>query len=1336
MSEPGSPVSLGSRWAPTHVQVTALQARGLRAKAKGGQGGGGSDAYAVMALGKEKFATSVAERCQGSPVWREEATFELPPAPRRGLGAGAGGGGGGGPLVALSFTVFHRALLGLDKFLGRAEISLAELQAEGARRTTRWYKLHSKPGKEEKERGEIEVDIQFMRSNMTASMFDLSMKDKSRTPFGKLKDKLKGKRGNGLPDTASAIIPSISHSPADSEEESNEKEKKKSKFKTLFSKPGLQKSTLSQSMSVLPTHQEASGRVRLRPSDFQSKWGDDDDDEDTLTPVSEKPFTSRAEGNLLYPSSGTSHKRTGSGDSRQLNQITGSNMKEPHSLFGLKSKSDPTSRSNVCINGSHIYMEVHESKSDAFLKDSTPSSPQISQRKRLFLSQENLSPDLSKEGENTGRFPPHKEPPGSSSLESFKAMTLPSYKLLSGEDLLESHNPVISETLKETKDDKKTDTPKETKDDRKTDTPKETKEDKKQENKKSGLLSLMTGRKEGKISEEVENNADTSLKMKEVKRDEKDLPRKEVNPFEVPADNKGRHGPEKSSAAEVPNVKASLNPFDESVMEEEKAGKNAISVKPSQTKPVKPRLGVSSEDETKATFPIPVPPSTSLLSPFYHSDNENNPFNFKQKQEQKVQNTDTFISSLITPPARFSNNPFLSKWEQGSKQEGVECSPSASSHVLSPPDSGKASNPFSPLWRQKSQTHDFENSAEPPLCFQTPLPDTVLESHPLPCQPSNADDHLVSDLGKGSESLNSPPTSTSVAGNLDDSKYLDVLKPQNENFANQTDSVLRSGGALALSEPSVIVKSWGDDKLHIVPPFKENSGRMKKTVTFARDELKDNDEVNSVSEIAEEDLTERWDEDENRDAIKPIEGRKRQGLDLDIEHQFVSKCLDGGTHSAYDNDNPSRTETKGLVTAEPPLPAPRILLTSPKKTNTSKAVIDSGPFPLPPKPMPRTKRKDTDSPLTDALKAEDALSTGFKKMSSDNSVSKEELIRTTTLATPESTVLLFGRDDGTMDSSRCTNNHSSIILSTKPQSLLTGDVNIKGTVLPVISEVGSDDEQLSDYHQESEKMVVCVDFSRNGGDSRAREMLSKEKVVDEKQIVSLSVKTSGPGGIFKPRKSPVSPSAVRLQNESGLEQNGTRSLKEDGESYPEFSDKPFSVSNSSQSYSVNSFQSDALGSYSTESTKKSTMKGLDAKLETSGQKKLLQARVSTSETHPNQTLQSVGSCPPKFRLHPVKPMNTTTNKQPAKTFNAKILDNQNEANIKKYDPSDPAYAYAQLTHDELIQLVLKQKDVIAKRDLQVRELQDYIDNLLVRVMEETPNILRVQAHVSKKAGKM
>lgn len=138
--------------------------------------------------------------------------------------------------------------------------------------------MKSKPGKKDKERGEIEVDIQFMRNNMTASMFDLSMKDKSRNPFGKLKDKIKGKHKDSASDTASAIIPSVTPS-ADSDDESPSKDKKKkSKIKTLFSKSNLQKTPLSQSMSVLPTSK--SDRVLLRPGDFQSQWeGDDHEDE-------------------------------------------------------------------------------------------------------------------------------------------------------------------------------------------------------------------------------------------------------------------------------------------------------------------------------------------------------------------------------------------------------------------------------------------------------------------------------------------------------------------------------------------------------------------------------------------------------------------------------------------------------------------------------------------------------------------------------------------------------------------------------------------------------------------------------------------------------------------------------------------------------------------------------------------------------------------------------------------------------------------------------------------------------------------------------------------------
>ncbi|XP_035201025.1 rab11 family-interacting protein 1 isoform X5 [Oxyura jamaicensis] len=521
MSAPG--------WAPTHVQVTVLRARGLRAKAAAG----GSDAYAVMALGRDKFSTSVAERCQGRPEWRQEATFELPPR----------------AAAALRLTVLHRALVGLDKFLGRAEVDLAALRGEGGRRHTRWYKLRSKPGKKEKERGEIEVDIQFMRSNMTASMFDLSMKDKSRSPFGKIKDKLKGKRSSGLSDTASEIVPSTTHSPADSEDESaeKEKEKKKSKFKTLFSKPGLQKTSLSQSMSVLPTPQPGAERVRLRPSDFQSQW--DDDDSET-SPTSERAF-----GNALEeksPSPVFKSRKTATLDNRQLNQITTSNTKkEGLSLFGgLKSKNDPVSKSSLCINGTHVYME------ESALKDNTPASspsPLNFRRKQLFASEENLSSRSAKGPEEVGRTSPSNALSGSASLETFKSMTLPSYKLLSSEENLETSTPLTVEVIKETK---------------------------KTDHKKSALLSLVTGKKEAAKTSDTERIPDRTPKEEETKAAE-EKSEQEAKRLEFSADLSRGNPPEDSHLEEVPINKQPLNPFEE----EQKPEKEAA---PAKTKAVKP----------------------------------------------------------------------------------------------------------------------------------------------------------------------------------------------------------------------------------------------------------------------------------------------------------------------------------------------------------------------------------------------------------------------------------------------------------------------------------------------------------------------------------------------------------------------------------------------------------------------------------------------------------------------------------------------------------------------------------------------------------------------------
>uniref|UniRef100_A0A8C7Y478 Rab11 family-interacting protein 2 n=1 Tax=Oryzias sinensis TaxID=183150 RepID=A0A8C7Y478_9TELE len=181
------------KWFPTHVQATVLQASGLQPKGKHGT----NDVYTIIQLGKEKYSTSVAEKTV-NPIWKEEASFELPGLLLE----------GNPEVYSLCLTVMHRSLVGMDKFLGQRFINLNQIFENKGRKKTDWYSLESKPGKKQKERGRIEVCIQFMRNNMTASMFDLSMKEKPRSPFSRLKDKMKNrKHDSGFSDSSSAVLP-------------------------------------------------------------------------------------------------------------------------------------------------------------------------------------------------------------------------------------------------------------------------------------------------------------------------------------------------------------------------------------------------------------------------------------------------------------------------------------------------------------------------------------------------------------------------------------------------------------------------------------------------------------------------------------------------------------------------------------------------------------------------------------------------------------------------------------------------------------------------------------------------------------------------------------------------------------------------------------------------------------------------------------------------------------------------------------------------------------------------------------------------------------------------
>ncbi|XP_045142677.1 rab11 family-interacting protein 5 isoform X2 [Echinops telfairi] len=335
------PVAGPSRWLPTHVQVTVLRARGLRGKSSGA--GSTSDAYTVIQLGREKYSTSVVEKTHGCPEWREECSFELLPGALDGLlrvqEADAGPAPwAAGPATAceLVLTTMHRSLIGVDKFLGQATVALDQVFGAGRAQHTEWYKLHSKTGKKEKERGEIQVTIQFMRNNLSASMFDLSMKDKPRSPFSKLKDKMKGKKKFDL-ESASAILPSSAL-----EDPELGSLGKMGKAKGFFLRNKLRKSSLTQSNTSLgsdSTLSSASGSLAYQGPGAELL---------TRSP-SRTSWLSTEGGRDSAPSPKFTHKRTCSDEASQLRAA-------PPRALDLQGH-EATSRSSLCVNGSHIYNE-------------------------------------------------------------------------------------------------------------------------------------------------------------------------------------------------------------------------------------------------------------------------------------------------------------------------------------------------------------------------------------------------------------------------------------------------------------------------------------------------------------------------------------------------------------------------------------------------------------------------------------------------------------------------------------------------------------------------------------------------------------------------------------------------------------------------------------------------------------------------------------------------------------------------------------------------------------------------------------------------------------------
>ncbi|NXD16572.1 RFIP1 protein, partial [Nothocercus nigrocapillus] len=1145
----------------------------------------------------------------------------------------------------------------------------------------RWYKLRSKPGKKEKERGEIEVDIQFMRSNMTASMFDLSMKDKSRSAFGKLKDKLKGKRSSRLSDTASAIVPSTSHSPADSEDESVEKEKKKLKFKTLFSKPGLQKTSLSQSMSVLPTLPPAKEKVRLRPSDFQSTW---DDEESETSPTSDKKSSSPV----------SKFHKIATLDSRHLNQITTSNTKkEGLSLFGgLKSKSDPVSKSSLCINGNHVYMEENTPK------DNTPASspsPLNFRRKQHFASEENLSSKFTKGPEEAGRTSPSGILSGSTSLETFKSMNLPSYKLLSSEDYTETHVPLTVDVVKENK---------------------------KTDNKKSALFSLVTGKKETVKNSDVESVPDRTLKEEETK-DSEGKSEKETKHLEIPTDLSKGNPFENNKEEEIFKNKQPLNPFEE----DQKPEKAAVSAKTAQTKAVKPRLGVTSEEETKATLSIFAPDSLSAFLSARQISSDNNPFISKTGQKVEVPDSENITSSsepLPLPGAELlsSKNPFISKW---SKESNVLDSESVATFSLlhhlsaSVPEtsfsvqiSSNGNNPFTSEWGQGSHSQDSESSK---ACASSDLswaPSLRSDCH------FNNNNPFVCKLGQEMDAAGLE----TVAGGSSFSLPCEEDSFSAENVVNLEHSLHGASGRssdMALTSDVNIVSSSSN--------------------TCVRD--------TSLSKCGDNPLAEN-----GAERLPPAKNKPTEKQETFSENRMEEPKPTLETKATPDTSD-------SLPQVAPPKTAVSICTLPPQEADVGRTDREAPSVSVTPKPAPRQSLmlkaravvSQTDEFRGDVFPSDsNAKSAAGLPFPNEKPSSAPECPPANgSLKTVTPTVTLRGSnrhlkyegDDlfGTLSNLKCA-------------IPVAGDHGLKPACLPVILEGGSDEELLEDSQedhndddnllqagkQSRDVMALSEELKEHSGTLPAKgsasdicnsgkipvlpASLSVCSVNNKIALVGVTSHASEPKSHFERQE---------LKINVGVDESAERDLLEPPAACS-------SVSGSSQSYSSSPSFPSYTQSNRAESSKKPTAEGSAGKAENSGKRKLLRAWVSPSETYPSQTQQGGEPMSPKHRLQPVKPMNAIASKSQAKNMNviSAMNDKLLEMSTKKYSPSDPGYAYAQLTHDELIQLVLKQKDTIVKKELQVRELEDYIDNLLVRVMEETPNILRVSTSGNKKAGKI
>lgn len=630
------------------------------------------------------------------------------------------------------------------------------------------------------------------------------------------------------------------------------------------------------------------------------------------------------------------------------------------------------------------------------------------------------------------------------------------------------------------------------------------------------------------------------------------------------------------------------------------------------------RLGVSSEEETKATLPTLAPDSLPAYLSVHHISSDNNPF--VSKMGQKVPDSEGVTSASLPSPFTeellSGKNPFNPSWGRVSPALGSDHIVIPSSHHLaaSTPKgqiSRSGNNPFASEWGQGPEGSDARASMSP-----LPVPSPRSGGH------FNGNNPFISKTGWGADvpGLTAVTASSPVGlpgdGDNSSAELSADLSYSAVTASGSSSSVASTHNVNAVANPpdapsvnpGVAPRNQCDSVQVQVGPSLNRS----KLVLFAENGAEQ--PPSSESELKEK--QEVWSEKRREEHSPPSEPQEAPPVTNESSPVgYVNPTL--GAHTQPPREAAAgRAGREGAVT---PQPAPRLSLMQKCPPVSQADELSVGP-------------SGEGEGCACGLALQNEKAPGAHEYLPQNG-SVTALVPPVKLRADSSSRCVKKEGDEDLFDS---------LTNLKSALSVTGDHSVRLAALPAIPEAGSDDELQGDCQ---ENQGVAAD-GQNVLESVDRTPLHENQKESSLSSAAGGVTPSAGGGSAVPvlpagghghgvsKQTPDSGMTSHSSEHSRCfeKQAISTGAGERAESdFFEPSVSSSSLSCSSQPCSSSRSLSSDTPSQRAESPKKPTAEGFADKAGNSGKKKLLQAWVSPSETYPNQTQQSGETMSPKHR---------------------------------------------------------------------------------------------------------